>query len=87
MRKKGKSHIWIRTTVRQAVGLQESLQDHSATTYCIYFLEQFTMAGFSTVCHVLIYTTIFAFVYQLPHICPALRGQCKTLKHGTFARL
>ena len=43
-----------------------------------------TMAVFSTVCHVLLYTGIFAFVY---HIFPALRGQCKKLKHGTFARL
>ena len=33
------------------------------------------------------YTAIFAFVYQMPHIFPALRGQCKKLKHGTFARL
>ena len=46
-----------------------------------------TMAVFSTVCHVLLYTGIFAFVYQMPHIFPALRGQCKKLKPGTFARL
>ena len=46
-----------------------------------------TMAVFSTVCHVLLYTAIFAFVYQMLHIYPALRGQCKKLKHGTFARL
>ena len=43
-----------------------------------------TMAVFSTVCHVLLYTAI---VYQMPHIFPALRGQCKKLNHGTFARL
>ena len=46
-----------------------------------------TMAVFSTVCHVLLYTAIFAFVYQMPHIFPALRGQCKMLKYGTFAKL
>ena len=45
------------------------------------------MAVFSTFCHVLPYTAIFAFVYQMQHIFPALRGQCKKLKHGTFARL
>ena len=32
-----------------------------------------TMAVFSTVCHVLLYTAIFAFVYQTPHILPTLR--------------
>ena len=31
--KKENSHAWIRTTERQAVGLEESLLDHSATTY------------------------------------------------------
>ena len=46
-----------------------------------------TMAVFSTVCHVSLYTAIFAFVYQMPQIFPALRGQSKKLKHGTFARL
>ena len=46
-----------------------------------------TMAVFYTLCHVLLYTAIFAFVNQMPHIFPALRGQCKKLKHGTFARL
>ena len=46
-----------------------------------------TMAVFPTICHVLLYTAIFAFVYQMPHIFPALRDQCKNLKHGTFARL
>ena len=46
-----------------------------------------TMAVFSTVCHVLLYTAIFAFVYQMPHISPSLRGQCKKFKYGTFARL
>ena len=44
-----------------------------------------TMAVFSTVRHVLLYTVISAFVYQMPHIFPALRGQCKKLKYGTFA--
>ena len=44
-----------------------------------------TMAVFATVCHVLLYTAIFAFVYQMLHIFPALREQCKKLKHGTFA--
>ena len=46
-----------------------------------------TMAVFSTVCHVLLYTAIFAFVYQMPHVFPALRGQCKKLKYETFAQL
>ena len=46
-----------------------------------------TMAVFSTVCHVLLDTAIFAFVYLMPHIFPILRGQCKKLKHGTFAQL
>ena len=46
-----------------------------------------TMAVFSTVCHLLLYTAIFAFVYQIPYIFPALRGQWKKLKHGTFADL
>ena len=46
-----------------------------------------TMAVFSTICHVLLYTTMFAFVYQMRHIFPALRGQCIKLKHDTFARL
>ena len=46
-----------------------------------------TMAVFSTVCHVLLNTTIFDLVYQMPHIIPKLRGQCKNIKHGTFARL
>ena len=46
-----------------------------------------TIAVFSTVCHVLLYTAIFAFVYQMPHIFPALRRQCKKLKHGTFPAL
>ena len=45
------------------------------------------MAVFSTVCHVLLYTVIFAFVYIMPNIFRALRGQWKMLKHGTFARL
>ena len=45
------------------------------------------MAVFSTICHVLLSTAIFAFVYQMQQIFPALRGQCKKLKHGTFARL
>ena len=45
------------------------------------------MAVFSTVCHVLLYTTMFAFVFQMPHICPALSGQCKKLNHGSFAQL
>ena len=44
-----------------------------------------TMAVFSTVCHVLLYTAIFAFVYQMSHIFPALKGQCKKSKQGTFA--
>ena len=30
---------------------------------------------------------MFAFIYQIPYISPALRGQCKNLKHGTFAKL
>ena len=46
-----------------------------------------TMAVFSSVCHVLLYTAIFAIEYQMQHIFPAHRGQCKKLKHGTFARL
>ena len=46
-----------------------------------------TMAVFSTVCHVLLYTSKFAFVYLMPHIFPVLRGQYKMLKHGTFAWL
>ena len=46
-----------------------------------------TMAVFSTVCHVLLYSAIFAFVYQMLHIFPALRGHRKKLEHGTFARL
>ena len=41
----------------------------------------------TTVCHVLLYTAIFALVYQMPHIFPTLWGQCKKLKHVTFARL
>ena len=45
------------------------------------------MAGFSNICHVLLYTAIFAFVYQMAHIFPALWGQYKKLKYGTFARL
>ena len=45
------------------------------------------MTVFSTVFHVLFYTAIFAFVYQMPHILPALRGQCKKLKHGAFSLL
>ena len=36
---------------------------------------------------VLLYTAIFALVYQLHHISPALRGQCKRSKHATFAGL
>ena len=39
------------------------------------------MAVFSAV------TAIFALEYQMPHIFLVLRGQCKKLKHGTFARL
>ena len=46
-----------------------------------------TMAVFSTLCHVLLYTAIIAFVYLMLHIFPTLRGQCKMLKHDTFARL
>ena len=46
-----------------------------------------TMEVFSTVCHALLYTAIFAFVYLMPHIFPTLRGRYKMLKHGTFARL
>ena len=46
-----------------------------------------TVSVFSTYCHVLLYTAIFAFVYQMPHIFPALRGQYKKLKHCTFCRL
>ena len=53
--------------------------------YLVTFVK--TVAVFSTVCHVLLYTAISAFVYQLPHIFPALRGQCKKLKHGTVAWL
>ena len=45
------------------------------------------MAVFSTICHVLLYTAMFVIVYQMPHISPTLRGHCKKLKHGTFARL
>ena len=46
------------------------------------------MAVIFTVCHVLLYTAIFAFVYQMQHNFPALRPrQCKKLKYGTFARL
>ena len=30
---------------------------------------------------------MFAFVYQMPVISPKLRGRCKKLKHGTFAKL
>ena len=45
-----------------------------------------TMAVFSNVCHVLLCTAMFAFVYQMQHIFPALREQCKKLKHGTFAQ-
>ena len=45
------------------------------------------MAVFSTVFHVLLYTAIFALVYQMPHIFPALMEQCKKLKHDTVARL
>ena len=33
------------------------------------------------------YTAIFAFVYTMQHIFPTLMGQCKKLKHGSFARL
>ena len=36
------STAWIRTTMCQSVGLQKSLIDHWATTYCIYILEKFT---------------------------------------------
>ena len=39
-----------------------------------------TMAVFSTVGHVLLYTAIYDFVYQMSHIFPALRGQCKKFK-------
>ena len=46
-----------------------------------------TMAVIATVCHVLLYTAIFAFVYQMSQIFPTLRGQYKKLKHGTFAWL
>ena len=50
-----------------------------------------TMAVFSTVCHFFIlYCHIclcLCIVYQMQHIFPTLRGQCKKLKHGTFARL
>ena len=35
MNKKNVSHTWIRTTLRQANGLNESLLDHWAPTYCI----------------------------------------------------
>ena len=45
------------------------------------------MAVLSTLCHVLLYTAIFAFVYLMPHIFPTLRGQSKILKHDTFAWL
>ena len=46
-----------------------------------------TIAVSSTVRHVLLYTAIFAFVYQMPPIFPALRGQCKKLIYSIFARL
>ena len=36
---KNVSHAWIRTTVRYAVGLHESVLDHSVTTYCICIPE------------------------------------------------
>ena len=36
-----------------------------------------TMAVFSSVCHVLLCTAMYAFVYQMPHISLAPRGQCK----------
>ena len=58
---------------------------HLRTAGTLTFVK--TMAVFSTVCHVLLYPDIFAFVYQMPHIFLALRGQCKKLKHGTFAWL
>ena len=35
-KKKNIGHAWIRTTVFQSVGLQESILDHSATTYDIH---------------------------------------------------
>ena len=44
-----------------------------------------TMAVFSTVCHVLLYTVTFAFLY--PHMLQALSKRCKRLKPGTFAQL
>ena len=53
------------------------------TAWTLTFVK--TMAVFSTVCHVLLYTAIFAFVYQIPSIFPALRLQCIKLKHGLFA--
>ena len=46
-----------------------------------------TIAVFSTIYHVLLYTAIFAFVYQMLHVFPTLRGQCKKSKHGTFAQI
>ena len=46
-----------------------------------------TIAVFYTVCHVLLYTAMFAFVYQMPYSSPAQRGQCKKLKHSMFSRL
>ena len=55
------------------------------TEWTLTFVK--TMAVFSTVCRVLLYTAIFAFLYQIPSIFPVLRGQCIKLKHGLFARL
>ena len=45
-----------------------------------------TLTFVTSVCHVLLCTAMFAFVYQLPHISPTLRGQFKKLKHVTFTR-
>ena len=45
-----------------------------------------TMAVFSTICHIFLYTAIFAFISNAAHF-PSLRGQCKKLKHDTFAPL
>ena len=50
-----------------------------------------TMAVFSTVCHVLLYTAIFAFAFVLYIKCrtfsPHLGDNAKSSKHGTFAGL
>ena len=64
--------------------IQALLISNPRTARTLRFVK--TMAVFSTVGHVLLYTAIFDFVYQMQHIFPTLRGQCKKLKHYTFAR-